>query len=155
MVKVNDKAPDFKAMALVDGEEKEIKLNDFKGKKVAIYFYPKDMTPGCTTQAENLRDNYKELQDKGIVVLGVSTDPMKSHQKFVEKKELPFILISDEDKEVVNKYGVYGEKKFMGKTYMGTNRQTFLIDEKGTIVNVIEKPKVGDHTNEILKGFEN
>lgn len=153
MVEINKKAPDFKAMALVNGKEKEIKLSDFKGKKVALYFYPKDLTPGCTVQAENLRDNYDELTKKGVVIIGISTDPMKSHQKFVEKKELPFILVADEDKKVVEAYGVWGEKTFMGKKYMGTARNTFLIDENQKIVNIITKPKVGEHTKEILEGF--
>lgn len=153
MVEVGDKAPQFKAQALVGTEEKTVSLSDFKGKKVALYFYPKDLTPGCTTQAENIRDNYDVLGKEGITVIGVSTDPVKSHQKFVEKKELPFMLISDEDKEVVNAYGVWGQKKFMGKEYMGTFRQTFLIDEEQNVVGIIEKPKVGNHAQEIIDGF--
>lgn len=153
MVKVGDKAPNFKAMALVDSKEKEISLSDFKGKKVALYFYPKDLTPGCTTQACNLRDNYSDFKKSGIVVIGVSKDSIKLHKSFVEKKELPFILISDEDLNVNQLYGVWIEKSLYGRKYMGTARQTFLIDESGKIVNIIEKPKVSEHSIEILNGF--
>lgn len=154
MVKIGNNAPKFKANVLVDGIEKEISLDDFRGSKVALYFYPKDLTPGCTVQAENLRDNFKNLEKQEIIVIGVSIDPIKSHEKFVEKKELPFILLSDVDKKVVNDYGVWIEKSMYGRKYMGTARKTFLIDEKGVIVNIIEKPVVKDHANEILKGFE-
>lgn len=154
MVKVGDKAPNFKAKALVDSEEKEISLSDFKGKKVALYFYPKDLTPGCTTQACNLRDNFSDLKKAGITVIGVSKDSMKLHKSFVEKKELPFILISDEDLKVNQLYGVWVEKSLYGRKYMGTLRQTFLIDESGKVVNIIEKPKVGDHSKEIIEGFQ-
>lgn len=155
MVKINDIAPDFKAKALVDGgEEKEISLSDFKGKKVALYFYPKDLTPGCTTQAENLRDNIDELKRKNIEVIGVSIDPISKHEKFAEKKELPFILVSDEDKKIVEDYGVWVEKNMYGRKYMGTKRTTFLIDEEGKIAYVIAKPKVKEHAEEILKFFE-
>jgi peroxiredoxin Q/BCP len=154
MVKTNDKAPDFKAKALVNNEEKEISLSDFKGKKIAMYFYPKDLTPGCTTQACNLRDNYSNLEKEGIVVIGVSKDSIKSHIKFANEKELPFILVSDEDLKVNNLYGVWVEKSMYGRKYMGTNRNTFLIDEDFKIVDIIEKPKVGEHSKEILEGFK-
>ncbi|NQZ84770.1 MAG: thioredoxin-dependent thiol peroxidase [Nanoarchaeales archaeon] len=153
MIQVNDKALDFKASFLVDGEEKVMSLSDFKGKKIALYFYPKDMTPGCTWQAENLRDNYKELTSKSIVVIGVSKDPIKLHKRFTEKKELPFTLVSDEDLKVNNLYGVWQLKKFMGKEYMGTVRTTFLIDEKFKIINIINKVKTKDHSAQILYGF--
>ena len=153
MVKVNDNAPNFKARSLVNGEEKEISLNDFKGKKIALYFYPKDLTPGCTIQAENIRDNYKELEKKGIIVIGVSKDPIKSHINFAQKKELPFILVSDEDTSINELYGVWQLKKFMGWEFMGTVRTTFLIDKNGKIVNIIDKPKVKEHSKEILEGF--
>ena len=153
MVKVNDNAPNFKARSLVNGEEKEISLNDFKGKKIALYFYPKDLTPGCTIQAENIRDNYKELEKKGIIVIGVSKDPIKSHINFAQKKELPFILVSDEDTSINELYGVWQLKKFMGREFMGTVRTTFLIDKNGKIVNIIDKPKVKEHSKEILEGF--
>ncbi len=154
MVNVGEKAPDFKAKAIINGVEQTISLKDYLGKKVALYFYPKDMTPGCTTQAENLRDNFKELENKGIVVLGVSKDPILSHKNFSQKKELPFALISDEDLEINNAYGVWQEKQFMGKTFMGTQRTTFLIDEEGNIFHIITKPKVKEHTQEILEGFK-
>lgn len=153
MVEKNEKAPDFKAKALMNGEEKDISLSDFKGEKVAIYFYPKDLTPGCTVQACNLRDNYDELKEKGINIIGVSVDSMKSHENFAEKKELPFILISDEDKKIVEAYGVWEQKSMFGKKYMGTLRKTFLIDENGVVVNIIDKPKVGSHAKEIIEGF--
>lgn len=154
MVEINSLAPKFKAKALIDGKEEEISLDKFKGKKVAIYFYPKDLTPGCTIQAENLRDGYEKLKENNIVVLGVSVDSMKSHERFAEKKGLPFILVSDEDKQLVEKYGVWQQKSMFGKKYMGTVRKTFLIDEKGKIIKIIEKPTVGKHTDEILKGFQ-
>lgn len=151
MVEVNDIAPDFKAQALVGGEEKEISLSDFKGKKVVLYFYPKDLTPGCTVQAENLRDNISEFEKLGVTVIGVSIDPIESHKKFAEKKELPFILLSDVDKKIVESYGVWVEKNMYGKKYMGTARTTFIIDEEGKISHIIKKPKVKEHSEEILK----
>jgi len=154
MVKKGNKALDFKAQALVKGEEKTISLKEFRGKKVALYFYPRDLTPGCTTQACNLRDNYKELKKNNIEIIGVSKDSIKSHIKFAEKKELPFILIADEDKKINEAYGVWQEKSFMGRKFMGTLRQTFLIDENGEIVNIIEKPVVGGHAGEIIDGFK-
>ncbi|GAA5021656.1 peroxiredoxin [Marivirga lumbricoides] len=147
-LKVGDKAPDFKAK---DQDGNEISLSNFKGKKVVIYFYPKDNTPGCTAQACNLRDNYEALQNKGYVVLGVSQDSEKSHQKFIEKQKLPFPLIADTDHTVHNLYGTWGEKQMYGKTYMGTLRTTFVIDEEGKIEDIIEKVKTKDHTAQILK----
>ena len=146
-LKVGDKAPDFEAK-IQTGET--IKLSDFRGKKVIIYFYPKDNTPGCTAQACNLRDNYEMLQEQGYVVLGVSGDSEKSHQKFIDKQSLPFDLIADTEKEVHNLFGTWGEKKMYGKTYMGTLRTTFVIDEEGTIAEVIEKVKTKDHTAQIV-----
>lgn len=150
---IGSKAPNFQAQALVKGEKMSVSLEDFKGKKIALYFYPRDMTPGCTRQACNLRDHFEILKDKNIIIIGVSTDPLSSHKKFAEKKELPFILVSDTEKEIVKKYGVWGEKKFMGKTFMGTKRTTFLINEDGTIVGIIEKPDVKSHSKEILETF--
>ncbi|SMG38368.1 peroxiredoxin Q/BCP [Marivirga sericea] len=144
---IGDKAPDFKAK---DQDGNEIKLSDFKGKKVILYFYPKDNTPGCTAQACNLRDNYEELQKQGYVVLGVSQDSEKSHKKFIEKQSLPFQLIADEDHTVHNLYGTWGEKKMYGKTYMGTIRTTFVIDEKGAIADIVQKVKTKEHTAQIL-----
>jgi thioredoxin-dependent peroxiredoxin len=150
-LKIGDSAPDFK---LSDKEGKLFRLSDFKGKKVAIYFYPKDNTPGCTKQACNIRDNFSVLEKEGIIIIGISIDDEKSHEKFVDKYNLPFILLSDKEKEVVNKYGVYGEKSFMGKKYFGTSRKTFLIDEEGEIVHIIEKPKVSNHAQEIIDCFK-
>lgn len=142
------KAPDFES---IDQDGKPIKLSDFTGKKIVLYFYPKDNTPGCTAESCNLRDNYERLQSAGYEILGVSPDGPKSHQKFITKHELPFRLIADENKSVHEAYGVWGEKKMYGKTYMGTLRTTFLIDEKGIIEEVISKVKTKDHTAQILK----
>jgi len=147
-LKEGDKAPIFKG---VDQSGNKVSLSDLKGKKVILYFYPKDMTPGCTAQACNLRDNYAALLKKGYAVVGVSTDGEKSHQKFAEKYELPFPLLADEDKKIVEQYGVWGEKKFMGKVYDGTHRTTFLINENGVIDKIISKPDTKNHTEEILE----
>ncbi len=147
-LKIGDNAP---AINSVDQNGDAITLEQFKGKKVVLYFYPKDMTPGCTVQSCNLRDNYKVLLDKGYVVLGCSVDSPARHVKFIEKYDLPFSLISDEDKKVVEDYGVWGLKKFMGKEYMGISRTTFIIDEKGMIEDIITEVKTKDHTEQILK----
>lgn len=146
-LKIGDKAPDFKA---ADQNGNLVSLKDYKGQKVALYFYPKDDTPGCTAQACNLRDNFSELSEKGIVVLGVSVDEVKKHKKFEDKYKLPFTLVADVEKTIVNDYGLWGEKKFMGKTYMGTSRVSFLIDEKGKIAQIIEKVDTKNHTAQIL-----
>lgn len=135
-MKPGDQAPAFKGL---NQHGEEVSLQDFKGKKVILYFYPKDNTPGCTTEACNFRDNYQSLQAEGLEVIGVSTDSQQSHQKFIAKYDLPFTLLADEDKAIVQAYGVYGEKKFMGKKYMGTTRRTFLIDEQGIITHIINK----------------
>jgi peroxiredoxin Q/BCP len=145
------KAPAFKGL---DQNGNKISIADFKGKKIILYFYPKDDTPGCTAQACNLRDNYSALLKKGFAVVGVSTDAVKTHKKFETKYELPFPLIADEDKKIVEQYGVWGEKKFMGKTYMGITRTTFLIDEAGKIIKIIEKPDTKNHTEEILEALK-
>ncbi len=150
VLKEGSKAPIFKA---VDQDGKPISLADYKGKKVILYFYPKDDTPTCTDQACNLRDNYSVLLKKGYQVIGVSTDSVKSHKKFEQKNKLPFPLVSDEDKKIVDKYNLWGEKKIMGHTYMGTTRTTFLIDETGKIVKIIEKPQSKNHTEEILAAW--
>lgn len=142
-----DKAPAFEAN-IQTGET--IKLSDYLGKKVVMYFYPKDNTPGCTAQSCNLRDNYTELQKQGFIVLGISSDSEKSHVKFIEKQSLPFDLIADPDKVVHELYGTWAEKKLYGRTYMGTLRTTFVIDEKGIITDVIEKVKTKEHTGQIL-----
>lgn len=147
-LKVGDKSPEFKG---VDQNGNTVDLNQFSGKKVILYFYPKDDTPGCTAQACNLRDNFDVLKDKGIEVLGVSTDSVKSHIKFIDKFGLNFTLIADENKDIVQKFGVWGLKKFMGREYMGTNRMTFLIDENGIIEGIIAKPKTNAHAEEILE----
>lgn len=146
------KAPAFKGL---DQNGNKISIADFKGKKLILYFYPKDDTPGCTAQACNLRDNYTALLKKGFAVVGVSTDPIKTHKKFETKYELPFPLIADEDKKIVEQYGVWGEKKFMGKSYMGITRTTFLIDEAGKIMEIINKPDTKNHTAEILEAWGN
>lgn len=149
-LKQGDAAPNFTAK---DENGNTVSLSDFKGKKVILYFYPKDMTPGCTNQACNLRDNYAILQEKEIVILGVSPDDEARHQKFISKYELPFPLIADTDKAVINAYQVWGPKKFMGKTYDGVHRTTFLINEEGIIHDVIKKPKTKAHAEEILESF--
>jgi thioredoxin-dependent peroxiredoxin len=147
-LKVGDKAPLFTSK---DENGKSISLNDYSGKKVVIYFYPKDNTPGCTVQACNIRDNYSTIQERDIVILGVSADDEAKHQKFIAKFDLPFPLLADEKKELLNLYGVWGEKKFMGKVYDGIHRTTFVLDESHTIIGIIEKPKTKEHTREILE----
>ena len=142
-----DKAPDFTTK---DQDGKLVKLSDFKGKKVVLYFYPKDMTPGCTAEACNLRDNYKVLQKQGYEVLGISTDDEKMHRKFIEKEKLPFRLLADTDKSVHEKYGTWIEKSMYGRKYMGTARITYVIDENGIIDEVIGKVDTKDHTAQIL-----
>jgi peroxiredoxin Q/BCP len=144
------KAPEF---AAVDQHGEKIGLSDFKGQKLALYFYPKDNTSTCTVQACNLRDGFNELEKKGIIVVGVSPDDEKSHLKFIAKHELPFRIIADTDKKVVASFGVWAEKSMYGKKYMGVIRKTFLIDENGMIVKVIDKPKVKEHADEIAEGF--
>lgn len=148
IIKEGSKAPAFKG---VDQDGKTVKLSDFKGQKLVIYFYPKDATPGCTVQACNLRDNYKLLQDKGIQIIGVSVDSVKSHDKFAKKYDLPFPLIADVDKEMVEAYQVWGPKKFMGISFIGITRTSFLINEKGIIQHIIHKPKTKKHSEEILE----
>ncbi len=146
-LKVGDKAPDFKGK---DQNGKSITLGDFKGKKLVLYFYPKDDTPGCTAESCNLRDNYFELQKKGYAIIGVSADDEKAHQKFITKYELPFPLIADVDLTIIKAYDVWGYKKFMGKEYDGIVRTTFVIDEKGILEKVITQVIVKDHTEQIL-----
>jgi thioredoxin-dependent peroxiredoxin len=142
-----DTAPDFSGIAQ---DQKTISLNQFKGKKVVLYFYPRDNTPGCTAEACNLRDNYKLLTDKGFSIIGVSTDNEKSHAGFISKFDLPFPLISDIDKKICNLYGVWGPKKFLGRTFDGINRTTFVISEKGIIEAVFSKVDTKNHSQQIL-----
>lgn len=147
-LQAGDIAPDF---ASLDQDGNPIKLSSYKGKKVVLYFYPKDNTPGCTAESCNLRDNYDALIKQGYEVLGVSTDSEKSHRKFIDKHELPFSLIADTDKSVHEKFGTWGEKSMYGRKYMGTFRTTFIIDEDGKIEEVIQKVKTKEHTAQILK----
>ena len=147
-LKIGDVAPEF---SVINQDGKIINLTDYKGKKVVLYFYPKDNTPGCTTQSCNLRDNYTLLQKQGYEIFGISQDSEKSHQKFIEKQALPFDLISDGDHKVHHLYGTWELKKYMGKEYMGTLRTTFVIDEKGQISDVIEKVKTDNHAAQILE----
>jgi len=146
-LKIGDKAPDFKTN---DQDGKTVSLADFKGKKVVLYFYPKDQTPGCTAEACSLRDNYQALQKAGYEVLGISSDDEKSHQKFIAKEKLPFRLLADVDKTVHEKYGTWVEKSMYGRKYMGTARVTFLIDEAGKIAEIIEKVDTKNHAAQIL-----
>lgn len=144
---VGTKAPDFKTM---DQDGKEVSLSALKGKKVVLYFYPRDMTPGCTAEACSLRDNYRALQKAGYEVFGVSTDNEKSHKKFIEKEKLPFRLLADTDKSVHAKYGTWVEKSMYGRKYMGTARVTYVINEHGVIDDVIEKVDTKNHAGQIL-----
>lgn len=147
-LKEGDQAPEFKG---VDQDGNPISLDDFKGHKLVLYFYPKDSTPGCTSQACNLRDNYDYLLKNGYKVVGVSADNEKSHKKFIDKHELPFPLIADTEKEIIKSYDVWAPKKFMGKEFLGIIRTTFVIDEDGKIEEIIGKVKTKDHTNQIIK----
>ncbi len=149
-LKEGDKAPDF---AVSDAEGKTVRLKDLRGKKVALYFYPKDDTPGCTKEACSFRDSFAKFKRRGIEVLGVSLDNERSHQKFAEKYGLPFRLLADTGRKVSEAYGTYGEKKFMGRKYMGNNRMTFLIDESGKIKKIFSKVKPEDHADEVLQAF--
>jgi len=146
-LKVGDKSPNFKSL---DQNGNEIKLSDYKGKKLVLFFYPKASTPGCTVEAKNLRDNYQEFLAKGYAILGVSADSAKRQQNFATKNELPFPLLADEEKEVIKAFGVWGPKKFMGREYDGIHRTTFVIDEKGILENIIKKVKTKEHSNQIL-----
>lgn len=147
-----DIAPLFE---LADQNGKHHTLKSYQGKWVILFFYPKDDTPGCTKEACAFRDNYSEFQKENITVFGISIDPVSKHEKFVAKYNLPFTLLSDENKEVVESYGVFGEKKFMGKTYMGTNRVSFLINPEGKIAKIYPKVKPVEHAEEVLKDYKN
>ncbi len=147
-LKPGDSAPDFKGK---DQNGNLVSLGNFKGKKLIIYFYPKDSTPACTVQACNLRDNYAALTKKGYAIVGISADDEKMHKKFSDKNQLPFSLIADTDKRIIEAYDVWGEKKFMGRIYDGINRTTFVIDEEGKIEKVILNVKTKSHTEQILE----
>jgi peroxiredoxin Q/BCP len=151
MINEGDAAPDFEAP---DAEGNAIKLSDLRGRKVVLYFYPKDDTPGCTKEACSFRDSFAEFERRGIKVLGVSTDDERSHRKFAEKYSLPFTLLADTAHHVADLYGVYGEKQFMGRKYMGVARKTFLIDEEGRLRKVFDTVKVDEHADEVLKAFD-
>ena len=147
-IQVGDKAPPF---SVSDDRVNTQSLSDYAGKKLVVFFYPKANTPGCTAEACDLRDHYKELQDAGYSLLGVSADTEKSQRNFSEKFEFPFPLLADVDKEVINAFGVWGPKQFMGKEYDGIHRKTFIIDEKGTVERVIDKVKTKEHASQILE----
>lgn len=147
-LKPGDKAPAFTAK---DQNGDTVSLKDFKGRKVVLYFYPKDDTPTCTVQACNLRDNFAQLKAKEITVIGISVDDEKKHKKFETKYNLPFTLLADPERKIVEAYGVWGEKQFMGRTIIGTHRVSFLIDEKGKIAHIIDKVKSKIHTDQILE----
>ena len=147
-IQVGDRAPEVLGL---DQNGKEIKLSDYKGKKLALYFYPKDNTSGCTAEACSLRDGYEDLRKAGYEVLGVSKDSAKSHQGFIAKHDLPFDLIADTDVKLQEQFGVWAEKSMYGRKYMGTLRQTFLIDENGIVEKIIEKVKTNDHAAQILQ----
>lgn len=151
MPKEGNTAPAFTA---TDADGRKVSLKDFRGERVVLYFYPKDDTPGCTKEACSFRDAFSEYKKRGIKVLGVSPDNEASHKKFAAKFKLPFTLLADPDHSISDAYGTYGEKKFMGRKYMGVKRTTFLIDEKGKIKKIFEKVKPEEHAREVLDAFE-
>lgn len=151
MLEEGKKAPAFKG---IDQNGKPVSLADYKGKKLVLYFYPKDSTPTCTVQACNIRDNFSVLKKAGIHIIGISSDDVKSHKKFEEKHQLPFTIIADTERTIIDQFGVWGEKQLYGKKYMGLLRTTFLINEKGVVVKVIEKPKSKQHAEEILEAWQ-
>jgi len=148
LLRIGDSAPNFECE---DHNGDMVRLNDYKGKKLVIFFYPKANTPGCTAQACNLSDNYKRLTKSGYEVLGVSADDHKKQGNFQSKFKIPYKLLCDIEKKVINLYGVWGEKKFMGREYMGIIRTTFIVDESGVIIDIIEKVKTKDHANQIIE----
>ena len=147
MIKEKTKAPDF---SLIDETGKQVSLSDFHGKPVVLYFYPKDNTPGCTTEACGFRDSYSNYEDLDVVILGVSPDSQKSHEKFSAKHQLPFTLLVDEDHKVSEMYGVWGKKKMMGREYFGIHRTTYLIDKNGVVARVFKGVKPANHSQEVL-----
>ena len=150
-LKIGDQAPAFTAK---DQDGNPVSLDQYEGKKIVLYFYPKDNTPGCTAEACNIRDNYQQFLDKGFVVLGVSADSEKSHRNFIEKHDLPFPLISDPEKEIIKSYDAWGEKKMYGKSYEGILRKTIIISEDGKIERIIDKVKTKDHSNQIFTDLD-
>ncbi len=148
---IGSKAPAFKG---IDQNEMPVSLKQFLGKKLIVFFYPKDNTPGCTAEACNLRDNYKILQKAGFELIGISVDDVKSHQKFIQKFDLPFPLIADTEQKIVNQFGVWVEKNMYGRKYMGTARKTFIIDENGKIEHIIEKVDTKNHSQQILELYQ-
>ncbi len=152
MISEGDTVPKFE---LEDSDGKKIKSMDLKGKKHVIYFYPKDFTPGCTTEADEFSKDYNKFKKSGIEIVGISPDDVNSHKKFCEKMGIRYVLLADIDKEVSKKFGVWGKKKFMGKEYMGVIRSTFLVDEKGKIFKVFPKVKAAGHAKEVLDSFTN
>jgi peroxiredoxin Q/BCP len=147
MVEAGQKAPSFKGK---NQSGESVSLKDYPGKKLAIFFYPEDDTPTCTEQACNLRDNYALLKKEGIEVVGISPDDVKSHEQFIGKFELPYTLVADPQKKIIEAYGVWGEKNMYGRKYMGLIRTTFLVDEKGVIKHIFKKPRVRQHAEEII-----
>ncbi|HSF28312.1 MAG TPA: thioredoxin-dependent thiol peroxidase [Nitrosopumilaceae archaeon] len=152
MLSVGDTVPDF---SLKDAKGNVVKKSDLKGKKYVVYFYPKDFTPGCTTEAAEFTRDYKKFKSADIEIIGISPDDVESHKKFGDKMEVPFILLADTETETAKKFGVWGKKQFMGREYMGVNRTTFLVDEKGKIIKVFEKVKPAGHAQEVLEVFKN
>ena len=151
MISEGEKVPKFE---INDANGKKVKSTDFKGKKHAIYFYPKDFTPGCTREADEFSKDYKKFQDLGIEIIGISPDDVESHKKFCEKMDIKYPLLADIDKVVSNLFGVWGKKKFMGREYMGVMRSTFLVDEKGTIFKIYPKVKPAGHSKEVMNDFK-
>ena len=152
MISEGDSVPKFE---LLDSEGKSVKSSDLKGKKYVIYFYPKDFTPGCTTEADEFSKEYNKFKKVGIEIVGISKDDVESHKKFCQKMKIPYILLADTGTDVAKKFGVWGKKKFMGKEYMGIIRSTFLVDEKGKIFKAFPKVKPAGHAKEVLEAFTN
>ncbi len=152
MITEGDQEPKFE---LNDADGKQVKSSDFKGKKHVIYFYPRDFTPGCTIEADEFSKEYKKFQKHGIEIIGISKDDVESHKKFVDKMNIPYVLLSDPEAEVCKKFGVWGKKQFMGKEYMGIQRSTFLVDEKGKIFKVFPTVKPKGHADEVLQILTN
>lgn len=150
MISEGDKVPQFE---IEDADGNKVKSSDFKGKRHVVYFYPKDFTPGCTTEADEFSKDYKKFQKEGIEVIGISPDDVDSHRKFCDKMGIKYPLLADVDKEVSKKFGVWGKKKFMGREYIGVMRSTFLVDDKGTIFKVFPKVKPAGHSKEVLEEF--